>query len=226
MKIEDALNHRTRVAARRRAETRLRLLESALRVFAEKGPHAVIDDVITQAGMARGSFYNYFRTNNELLIEVGHEINNELLQAIDPVVQLREDPAERIACGARLLLHAVMRFPLFGSFMACLPFPAANSSLLGVRFMARDVALGIAAKRFGNIGPQVAGNMVIGVVLSAAYTIAREPVEDDYADANVCALLRALGMTEPEATRLTGLPLPSFDLPPNSILNRSRVPSG
>lgn len=223
MNTEDTQNHRTRVAARRRAKTRTRLLESALLVFAQKGPHAVIDDVIVQAGMARGSFYNYFRTNGELLGEVASEINNELVRAIDPVVQRSDDPAERIACGARLLLHVVMRFPLFGSFMARLPFPTANSSLLGLRFMARDVALGIAARRFRDISQRVASDLVIGVVLSAAYAVAREPQDGSYPDASVRALLRALGMSRREAARLAALPLPVFDLPVSSILRRTQV---
>ena len=222
MNTADTPNHRTRVAARRRATTRAKLLESALLVFAQKGPHAVIEDVIAQAGMARGSFYNYFRTNDELLSEVASEINNELLRAIDPVVQRSDDPAERIACGARLLLHAVMRFPLFGTFMARLPFPTANSSLLGLRFMARDVALGIATKRFHDINQRVAADLVIGVVLSAAYAVAREPVEGN-PDASVRALLRALGLARREATRLAALPLPDFELPAGSLLRRTQV---
>jgi len=223
MNIEDTQNHRSRVAARRRAETRAKLLESALLVFAQKGPHAVIEDVIAQAGMARGSFYNYFRTNDELLGEVASEINNELLRAIDPVALRSDDPAERLACGTRMVLHAVMRFPLFGSFMARLPFPTANSSLLGVRFMARDVALGIAARRFRDISVRVAADMVVGVVLSAAYTVAREPLERDYPDACVRALLRALGLARGEAGRLASLPLPAFELPDNSILRRTQM---
>ncbi|MBC7859622.1 MAG: helix-turn-helix transcriptional regulator [Burkholderiaceae bacterium] len=223
MNIEDTPNHRTRVAARRRASTRARLLESALLVFARKGAHAAIDDVIVQAGMARGTFYNYFGTNDELLGELASEINNELLRAIDPVVQCSGDPAERIASGARLLLHTVMRFPLLGAFMARLPFPTANSSLLGLRFMARDVALGIAAKRFHDINQRVAADLVIGVVLSAAYAVAREPLDAGYPDASVRALLRALGLARREAARLVALPLPAFELPLDSILRRTQV---
>jgi len=223
MTIEDTQNHRSRVAARRRAETRAKLLESALLVFAQKGPHAVIEDVIAQAGMARGSFYNYFRTNDELLGEVASEINNELLRAIDPAARRSDDPAERLACGTRMVLHAVMRFPLFGAFIARLPFPTANSSLLGVRFMARDVSLGIMARRFRDIGVRVAADLVMGVVMSAAYAVSRERLEGDYPDACVCALLRALGLPRAEASRLCRLPLPPFELPDNSILRRTQM---
>lgn len=226
MNTEDTSNHRTRVAAKRREKTRARLLESALLVFAQKGAHALIDDVIAQAGMARGSFYNYFHTNDELMAAVASEINNELLRAIDPVVQRCDDPAERIASGTRMLLHAVMRFPLYGAFMARLPFPAANSSLLGVRFLARDVALGVAARRFGNVGQQMGTDLLVGVVLSAAYATAREPLDPDYPDASARAMLRALGIDDGEATRLASLPLPAFELPPDSILRRTQLFQG
>lgn len=222
MKPDDTINHRTRVAARRREKTRARLLESALLVFAQKGPQAVIDDVIAHAGMARGSFYNYFRTNDELLDAVAGEINDELLHIVDRVVQRYEDPAERIACGARLVLYAVERFPLIGSFMARLSFPTANGSLLTLRLVERDVGLGVATGRFCAISPRVAADIVLGVMLSAAYATAREPHDGDHLG-SVLALLRALGLDDAEAARLAALPLPAFEAPAGSILRRTEL---
>jgi AcrR family transcriptional regulator len=223
MDTGETTNHRTRVAARRREKTRARLLESALLVFARKGAQAVIDDVIAEAGMARGSFYNYFRTNEELLVAVASEINNELLRVIDPVAQQCDDPAGRIACGARLVLYAVERFPLIGTFMARMPFPTANGSLPGLRFLDRDVRCGIATGRFRNISKRVAADVVVGVMLSTAYAAAREPMAREDLDGSVRALLRALGLTAGEAKRLVALPLPSFELPPDSILRRTEL---
>ncbi|MBV8665432.1 MAG: TetR/AcrR family transcriptional regulator [Burkholderiaceae bacterium] len=223
MNIEDTQNHRTRVAAQRREKTRAKLLESALLVFAKKGLHAVIDDVIAQAGVARGSFYNYFRTNEELMEAVAGELNNELLLAIDNVVRSYEDPAERIACGTRLLLHAVMRFPLYGTFMARLPYPAANTGFLGSLYLQRDVALGVEAHRFKNIDQKVGTDLLAGVVLSAAYAGTREALNPEYPGASAQAMLRALGLENQEAERLSSLPLPSFELPADSLLRRTNL---
>lgn len=223
MNTENKTDHRTRVAASRREKTRARLLESALLVFAHKGPHAVIEDVIARAGMARGSFYNYFRTNDELLDALAAEINDELLRVIDPVVQRYPDPAERIACGARLVLHAVERFPLIGTFMARLPFPTANDSLLALGFLERDVGLGIACGRFRGVSLRVAATVVLGVMLGAAYAAARAPTAAGYLDGNVRAVLRALGLADDEAQRLATQALPAFELPATSILRRTDV---
>jgi AcrR family transcriptional regulator len=217
-KPEEPLNHRTRVAAERREKTRARLLESALLVFAQKGPQAVIDDVIAQAGMARGSFYNYFRTNEELLTAVASEISDELLRAIDPAVQLLDDPVERIARGVRLLLHAVTQFPLFGAFMVRLPFPTANSSLLGVRFLTRDVASAIASGSLTHIRQRVATDLVVGVVLNGAHSLVADPSDRAYPEAIVSAMLKGLGIDAKEAARIVKQPLPKIVLPEASIL--------
>ncbi|HJV52638.1 MAG TPA: TetR/AcrR family transcriptional regulator [Noviherbaspirillum sp.] len=215
-------NHRSRVGAERRERTRARLLESALLVFAEKGPEAaVIDDVIALAGMARGSFYNYFRTNEELLAAVAAEISDELLRVIDPVVQSHDDPAARIACGARLLLHAVRRYPLLGAFLSRLPWPAADSPLIGIGFLARDLEMGLAQKKFADIQARVGVDLVAGTLFSAAHSLSRDALPEDYPEAVVKAILQGLGVSKSDAARSIALSLPDVDLDDNSVLKRT-----
>ena len=215
-------NHRSRVGAERRERTRARLLESALLVFAEKGPEAaVIDDVIALAGMSRGSFYNYFRTNEELLAAVAAAISDELLRVIDPVVQLHDDPAARIACGARLLLRSVQQYPLLGAFLSRLPWPTASSQLIGIGFLARDLDAGIAQNKFTHIQARVAVDLVVGTMFSAAHALSRERLPVDYPEAVVKTILRGLGVNEKDAKRFVALPLPEVDLHDQSVLKRT-----
>lgn len=215
-------NHRSRVGAERRERTRARLLESALLVFAEKGPEAaVIDDVIAIAGMSRGSFYNYFKTNEELLAAVATAISDELLQVIDPVVRLHDEPEARIACGARLLLHAVRRFPLLGAFLSRLPWPTATSPLMGIGFLVRDIKDGIERQTFAHIDVRVAVDLVVGAMFSAAHALSREALASDYPEAIVSAMLRGLGLSEDDARRCIALPLPEVDLRDESVLGRT-----
>ena len=50
-----------------RDTTRERILESAARLFAQKGFDKVgIDDLMAEAGLTRGAFYSYFRTKADL----------------------------------------------------------------------------------------------------------------------------------------------------------------
>src|SRR6185369_14516799 len=101
MAIQD---HRPRVAAERRERMRSRLLSSALQLIAEQGPAATsIDDVIAAAEVSRGTFYKYFPSPEALVQELALEVAKDLVYLADPVVQEREDPAERVACGIRLV---------------------------------------------------------------------------------------------------------------------------
>ncbi|MFC5472745.1 TetR/AcrR family transcriptional regulator [Paraherbaspirillum soli] len=220
MKSENTPDHRTRVAAKRREKTRAKLLESALHVFSRKGPQAVIEDVIAQAGMARGSFYNYFHTNEELLEALANEINNELVRAIDPLVQRLANPVERVASGTRMLLHAITQFPQLGHFLSRLPLPTANSNRLGLRFLVRDVAAGISAQLFRHIEQRVAVDLVTGVVLSAAYALGSETLQHDYPEQSVRQMLQGLGVDGVEAQRIVALPLSVLMLPDSALLLR------
>ncbi|MEY4756642.1 MAG: hypothetical protein RJA34_1540, partial [Pseudomonadota bacterium] len=68
---------RSRVAADKRERMRARLIEAAMEVFATQGVEAtVIEDVIAQAGVSRGTFYNYFRTTEAVMSAVQQAVGN------------------------------------------------------------------------------------------------------------------------------------------------------
>ena len=97
-----ATDHRPRVAAERRARMRRKLVESALLVFAEKGVDAsVIEDVIAAAGVSRGTFYNYFRTNVELLVAAIQALGNEVVDLVESRVKAFPSPAARLSTHNR-----------------------------------------------------------------------------------------------------------------------------
>jgi len=75
---------RTALAARRRAETRARILDAAATAFADAGYHNTsVDDIIGRAGVARGTFYLYFESKRGVLAAVLADI----LGGIDLAVQ-------------------------------------------------------------------------------------------------------------------------------------------
>jgi len=57
-----------RPTSRVRARTETLLLDAALRLFARQGVGATaIHEIAAEAGVANGTFYNYFRTREEVL---------------------------------------------------------------------------------------------------------------------------------------------------------------
>ncbi|RLJ70047.1 TetR family transcriptional regulator [Hydrogenivirga caldilitoris] len=76
--------------------TRGRLIEAAKKVFSRKGYHnAQIAHIIDEAGVARGTFYLYFRSKEDIFKELLKEVVEELkerIRVIDPF----HDPVEQV----------------------------------------------------------------------------------------------------------------------------------
>ena len=80
-------------------QTRGRLIEAAKRVFSERGYHnAQISHIIDEAGVARGTFYLYFKSKEEILKELLQEVVSELKVRIrevnpyeEPEIQVLEN---------------------------------------------------------------------------------------------------------------------------------------
>jgi AcrR family transcriptional regulator len=71
------------VARRRRANTRARLVEAALGVFAEKGVKRVtVDDLVGAAGFTRGAFYSNFSSIEEVFFAVFEEQSRAMIESV------------------------------------------------------------------------------------------------------------------------------------------------
>src|SRR5215472_11412241 len=83
-----SVDHRTRVGQARRARTQARIIAAALRVFTEHGPQdpPVIDDFIRAAGVARGTFYNYYKSVGELLEATRKWLEDDFIESIEAEV--------------------------------------------------------------------------------------------------------------------------------------------
>src|ERR1700692_137964 len=76
---------RVRVAAQKRDRMRARLIAATKDAYvaggAERTP--VVEDVIRQAGVSRGTFYKYFDSLDEILAEIGYAVAGEMLATYD-----------------------------------------------------------------------------------------------------------------------------------------------
>ena len=220
MKTED---HRTRVGADRREKMQMRLIESAMLVFARRGVEgSVIDEVSTTAGVSRGTFYNYFRTNEELLTAVAGEVGNQLLRIVDPVVRAQTNPAARVACGLRLTLMVAQAHPHLAAFLVRVGPTALGTQSLAAEYLPRDLAAGIATGQFSAMHPRLAFDLVTGPALAGLHTVLTTKVPRSYPQDMAQAVLQSLGVAKAAARKLAGLPLGDVALEPDSLLVRAQ----
>ncbi len=217
-------DHRPRVAAERRARMRRKLVESALLVFAEKGVDAsVIEDVIAAAGVSRGTFYNYFHTNADLLMAAIEELGNEVVEVIEQRVRAMASPAARLFTGLRLYLDAACRFPLFARFLARVGPQAIGPDNLVYKYIAIHIAEGIRAGEFVDAPVGVALDMVVGAGLIAVARISAGQANDAYLDAMLLALARSLGLGKRRALALLSEPVAPLKLASDSLVVHSHA---
>jgi AcrR family transcriptional regulator len=221
VKLQD---HRTRVAAERRERMRKRLIESAMVVFAKKGiGSSVIPDVVAAAEVSHGSFYNYFRTNDELLLAVSDELSGEMVQLIAPAVDNIADPALRAATGMRCYLHLARSHRLLARFLAAAGLRVLGHQSAVFRYFPNDLEEGQQRGYFSQMMPiKIMLDVTAGVALMAIDRMARSRTPKDYPDQMATAVLRALGLAPAEIARVVAPALPKLVPAADSLLARTK----
>jgi AcrR family transcriptional regulator len=95
------------------------LIAAARELFEHYGYRKTsIDDVVRRAGVAKGTFYLYFRGKDELFLKVLMAIRDELLADYFERLSTIESAAEKIAFTLRFTLEAFEKHPLFARITA------------------------------------------------------------------------------------------------------------
>lgn len=177
--------------ARRKRETRERLLDAALRLMAERGMGGVAINEITEAAdVGFGSFYNYFESKEAIYDALIKQVFDDFGDALDRLVQDVADPAEAIAYCVRHALLRARREPLWGQFL--LREGYSQNVLehgLGQRLL-RDIVRGVAAGRLQ--APDLLMSFITaGGIVLAAISAEQQAGSDNSPQA---ALVKSLGM--------------------------------
>jgi AcrR family transcriptional regulator len=134
---------RETVAARNRAATRERLIESARGLFAEHGLRGVTThDIARMAGVAAGTFYLHFKDKRELFREI----------ATESVAVLRER-LEKAVSGARDIPSLVR-----GHATALIEFAEDHRDLVRILFSADPDAAAVSAEVLDGLAKMIAEN--------------------------------------------------------------------
>lgn len=219
------INHRTRVAADKREKMRRKLIECALVVFSRKGVDAaVVDEVIALAEVSRGTFYNYFKSNDELLAAVVQEMGAELFWLIEQVVGDAKNPLERIATAIRLTLHTARSYPQFGNFFVRSNITAQPSDSLAHHFLMRDLHAAAASGKLKHAPSSVLLDLILGSALGGIHAVlSRTDAPADYTERLVFHVLLGLGVSPASAQKLVDRPLRQIEIPADSLLERSNT---
>ena len=187
------MNHRTKVAEIKRAATRLKLLDAAMRLFSDHtGPTPVIDDVIREAKVSRGTFYNYFDSLDEVLAAISHELSDQMTTDILPVHDVLLEPWQRLAVGFRLFMVRAMLDRKWAGFVTRVD--AWQHNTLVAKNIRSDLEQGKARGQFSFDRVDVATDFIAGASAYCIQTIRHGVPEPNlYMDAQVRMALTCVG---------------------------------
>lgn len=205
------VNFRTRTGQARRARTRANILSTAFALFDERGVDQVtVEDVRESAGLARGSFYNYFLTYEhmlkELAAQIGRQINVEQSARFEDVANM----AERVWCNVR---YSILRT---ASDRACSEILIRVTPLVGAvndhmrKHAERTMRLAVKRKAIDVPSAGVALDLGYGLVAVMIRRALNVGVDFKEIEAAGLMLLRAFGVADIEARRISRLPLPAL----------------
>lgn len=212
-----AVNHRTIVGQNRRKKTESRIIEAAIQVFAEKGPEApVIDDFMKAAGIARGTFYNYFNSTSELLTAASTWLADDLIESIEEEVKDIADPVIRHGVGIRLWMRKAKTDPAWCGFVTSVWFQEGNALDAPIR----DIRQGMKSGEFSCPSAQCGWDMALGTIRQAMIRLMQEPklIKTNYSDQIVRIILQGLGASPEKQDEVLAYRLPAMRRPTQTIV--------
>ncbi len=211
----------------RRERMRFVLIEAATRLFAKQGVDATtIDEIVDLAGVAKGTFYNYFADRADIVMTffdpdrpgradiaraVASGIRHQLNAAVEEINSGIDDPAERIARGCRLFMALVVRDPVHARMLARIHDRGAEASGAN-KHLFSDIEDGIAQGRIRVPGAEAALHLVVGVATAAMRHLLDEGAGDEiargegYARDITVMLLQGLGLKPADIDRIVKKP--------------------
>jgi AcrR family transcriptional regulator len=186
-------------------------LTTAFALFDERGVDRItVEDVRASAGLARGSFYNYFLTYEHMLKElagqISLQINKEQTARFSNIANL----IERMWCNLR---YFILRG---GSDRSCGEILIRITPLLGplnnaMRIRAEQDLRECVKKKLVRVpSPGVALDMGYGLGSVMIRRVSEGGVKPKEIEAAGLLFMRALGLSESEALRISSLPFPDM----------------
>jgi AcrR family transcriptional regulator len=191
----------------RKARTRAAIADAARRLFGRRPVDAVsIDDIVAEAGVAKGSFYNHFADRESLAAEVAKRIRAELDASVEAINCDIPDPACRMVRALSTYWRYALDEPEGAAALARIHGPEASPDAAQNALVVADIADGIARGRF-RIPTLEAGLMLaVGMGMVGMLRIVREPspvLAVSIAQQLGQVVLRGLGLGEEEAAQLS-----------------------
>lgn len=204
-------------APSKRERTRTQLIAAAIQVIGDKGVEAAaIQEIAAVAGVANGTFYNYFPTKEAILEAAAISIGVAYSERISASCAGIPDGAERMAIGGRRYQLLAPEQPALARFLISIAGASPVWDEQVIPYVKADLTLGIRQGRFHVASINAALDMIKGTNLAGIRRSLAGEAGRGHASAIAATVLRGLGMAPQEADEIARRPLPPLP-PPREV---------
>jgi AcrR family transcriptional regulator len=197
---------------RRKQRTRSALVKAAQRLIAEGKLNVPVLEITQAADVGMGSFYNHFRSKEELFEAAVADVLDAHGALLDRLTAAIDDPAETFATSFRLTGRLFRQRPQESEILLVNGLNLLRSNRGLAPRAQRDITAAIEAGRFQIDDAELALAMAGGALLGLG-ALLREDLQRDgalAADKATENVLRLFGLSAQEAHAICRRPLPDF----------------
>jgi AcrR family transcriptional regulator len=204
----EQLRRRIEIGEERRARTRAKLFDAAYRLFAVQGADTpTIDDVLVEAGVARGTYYNHFKTRQELFEAVAQDITTSIGDIILSAINDMPDPAERVALAFRMFIRYAVADPARGwILLRTLPLGGALNERMKA-FVQSEFESARLAGALRCVSARAATDLAVGMHIMTIQRVLIEGAGDGRIEEAAAELMVAFGVPHAKAMEMAATPL-------------------
>jgi AcrR family transcriptional regulator len=190
---------RAQIGQEKRARTRAQLISAARSLFAKRAIEAVtVDDVVTEAGLAKGTFYVHFDDLQALTAAVADELIAMLDEFLQPQRQALSDPLMRVAFGCYSFIETARKDPAWGNVVARMASSYPSVGKVARSRLLEDLRLVFSAASPPDLSLELALEIVLGILLQVLAAIGQGRLSSDDSRNAIASLLRAIGIGNSE----------------------------
>jgi AcrR family transcriptional regulator len=195
--------------ARRRTQTRTKLIDAARTLFARQGvDNTRINEITDEADVGFGSFYNHFESKEAIVEAVLAETIAAHGGVIDAVTADLDDPAEVVAAAHRYFVNLARTDPDWAWLLVRLDI-SHNIALAALGpFASRDIDRGVKTGRFKVPHKGVSLFATGGALLAVMRAVLDDAVPKHTDRYHAEGVLRLLGLEPEDAAEVARRPLP------------------
>jgi AcrR family transcriptional regulator len=197
------LERRAEIGREKRARTKAQLIVAANALFSQRPWESVtVDEVVKEAGVAKGTFYGHFNDMNELAAAVADELIHSFDELIQPHRLSTSDPLVRIAFGCQAFMARALEDRSWASLTARMGRSYRAVGQVARRRLSEDLREALKQSPQAGLSLQLGLEVVLGVILQVAAAIGEGRLADGDPPEAIRCILAAIGVGRRDAASI------------------------